>query len=157
MLHITPQSNTVKKFNDLSELTNSVYLKVNDDSKEFQNREHVTFNKIQPNKEDLQALNEITEALVTTQPENTLTPFGGLFGRRNGKPIEKLNGHKGLAKAVSKIINNDILVKRKCIMILKMENPQAKDHYPVTQLNTIYMTITSVIDGCLKEHQVIHQ
>ena len=70
--------------------------------------------------------------------------------------------HKGLAKAVSKIINSDIplpdwLVEGKCVMIPKKENPLAKDHRPITLLNTMYKTITSVIDGQLKEHQVIHQ
>ena len=69
--HITPQTNTSQKFNDLSGLANSIYLKMKDDTKDFKNREHTTFNKIQPNKEDLQALNEIAEALVTTQPETT--------------------------------------------------------------------------------------
>ena len=48
----------------------------------------------------------------------------------------------GLAKAVSKIINNDIpltdwLVAGKCVMILKKENPQAKHHRPITLLNTM--------------------
>ena len=33
--HITPQSNTSQKFNDLSELANSIYLKIKDDTKEF--------------------------------------------------------------------------------------------------------------------------
>ena len=42
-------------------------------------------------------------------------------------------------------------------MIPKKENPQAKDHRPITLLNTMYKTITSVIDGQPKEHQVIHQ
>ena len=63
----------VKKFNDLSELANSIYLKIKDDTKEFKNRKHTTFNKIQPNKEDLQALNEIAEALMTIQPETDPT------------------------------------------------------------------------------------
>ena len=49
--------------------------------------------------------------------------------------------HNGLAKAVSKIINNDIpltdwLVAGKCVMIPKKENPQAKHHRPITLLNT---------------------
>ena len=70
---ITPQSNTSQKFNDLSELANSIYLKIKDDTKEFKNREHTTFNKIQPNKEDLQALNEIAEALMTIQAETDPT------------------------------------------------------------------------------------
>ena len=42
-------------------------------------------------------------------------------------------------------------------MIPEKEKPQAKDHHPITLLNTMYKTITSVIDGQLKEHQVIHQ
>ena len=42
-------------------------------------------------------------------------------------------------------------------MIPKKENPQAKDHRPITLFNTMHKTITSVIDGQLKEHQVIHQ
>ena len=64
--HITPQSKLVK---NSTELANSIYLKIKGNTKEFKNREHTAFNKIQPNKEDLQALNEITKALVTTQPE----------------------------------------------------------------------------------------
>ena len=74
-LHITPQSKTSQTFNYLSELANSIYLKIKDDTKEFKNRENITFNKIQPNKEDLQALNEIAEALVTTQPETDPTLY----------------------------------------------------------------------------------
>jgi len=49
--------------------SNFIHPKIKDDTKEFKNREHTTFHKIKPNKEDLQALNKITEALVTTQPE----------------------------------------------------------------------------------------
>ena len=65
--------------------------------------------------------------------------------------------HKGLAKAANKIINNaiplpDWLVEGKCVMILKKEKPQAKDHRPIRLLNTMYKTITSVIDGQRKEH-----
>ena len=70
--------------------------------------------------------------------------------------------HKGLAKAINKIINNDIpvpdwLVEGKYVMIPNKENPQARDHRPITLLNTMHKTITSVIDGQLKEPQVIHQ
>ena len=70
--------------------------------------------------------------------------------------------HKGLAEAVSTITNNDIplpdwLVEVKWVMIPKKENPQAKDQRPISLLNTKYKTITSVVDGRLKEHQVIHQ
>lgn len=60
---------TSQKFNDLPKLANYIYLKIKVNTKEFKNREHTAFNKIQPNKEDLQALNEITTTLVTTQPE----------------------------------------------------------------------------------------
>ena len=42
-------------------------------------------------------------------------------------------------------------------MIPKKEKPQAKDHRPITLLINMNKTITSVIDGQLKEHQVIHQ
>lgn len=50
--------------------SNFIHPKIKDDTKEFKNREHTTFHKIKPNKEDLQALTDkITEALVTTQPE----------------------------------------------------------------------------------------
>ena len=73
--YITPQSNTSQKFNDLSELANSIYLKIKDDTKEFKNREHTRFYKIQPNKEDLQVLNEIAEALLATQPETNPTLY----------------------------------------------------------------------------------
>lgn len=73
--HFTLQSNTSQKFNDLCELANSIYLRIKDYTKEFKNREHSTFNKIQPNKEDLQALSEIAEALLTIQPETDPTLY----------------------------------------------------------------------------------
>lgn len=38
-------------------------------------------------------------------------------------------------------------------MILKAENPQAKDHRPITLLNTMYKTITPLIDSKVKDHQ----
>lgn len=60
---------TSQKFNDLCALANSIYLKIKDNTKEFKTQEHTTFNNMQPNKEDLQALNENTEALLTTQVE----------------------------------------------------------------------------------------
>ena len=90
---IKPQSNTSKKFNDLSELANSIYLKIKDDYKELKNRELTTFfYKIQPNKEDLQALNEIAEALVTTQPEiNPTLDLNQLCNLCNYCCMEKLH------------------------------------------------------------------
>ena len=42
-------------------------------------------------------------------------------------------------------------------MTPKVENPRAKDHRLITLLNTMYKTITSVIDSKLKEHQDKHQ
>lgn len=69
--------------------------------------------------------------------------------------------HRGLATAINTNMNNDIslpdwLVEGKCVMIPKKENPQAKDHRPITLLNTMYKTITSVIDVKLKDHQEKH-
>lgn len=66
--------------------------------------------------------------------------------------------HEGLAVAVTEIINNEQslpqwLCEEKCIMIPKTKNPKAKDHRPITLLNTMYKLITSVIDGRLKKHQ----
>ena len=42
-------------------------------------------------------------------------------------------------------------------MISKADNPQAKDHRPITLLNTLYKTITSVIDSKVNIHQAHHQ
>ena len=42
-------------------------------------------------------------------------------------------------------------------MIPKKEEPAAKDHRPITCLNTLYKAITSVIDELLKEHEAAHQ
>ena len=42
-------------------------------------------------------------------------------------------------------------------MIPKKEEPAAKDHRPITCLNTLYKAITSVIDELLKEHEATHQ
>ena len=38
-------------------------------------------------------------------------------------------------------------------MISKTENPKAKDHRPITLLNTMYKLITSVMDARLRKHQ----
>ena len=66
--------------------------------------------------------------------------------------------HEGLAIALTKIINNEQslpqwLCEGKCIMIPKTENPKAKDHRPITLLNTMYKLVTSVIDARLRKHQ----
>ena len=42
-------------------------------------------------------------------------------------------------------------------MIPKKEEPAAKDHRPITFLNILYKTITSVIGELLKEHEAAHQ
>ena len=42
-------------------------------------------------------------------------------------------------------------------MIPNKEEPAAKDHRPITCLNTLYKAITSVIDELLKEHEATHQ
>ena len=42
-------------------------------------------------------------------------------------------------------------------MIPKKEEPAAKDHRPITCLNTLYKAITAVIDELLKEHEATHQ
>ena len=63
--------------------------------------------------------------------------------------------HEGIAVASTKIFNNEQalpqwLCEGKCIMIPKTENPKAKDHRPITLLNTMYKLVTSVIDARLR-------
>ena len=43
------------------------------------------------------------------------------------------------------------------MMIPKKEEPTAKDHRPITCLNTLYKAITSGIDELLKEHEATYQ
>lgn len=48
------------------EITDSIYQKVKYDAKDFENREQTTLTKRHPNREELKALNEVAETLVTT-------------------------------------------------------------------------------------------
>ena len=59
--------------------------------------------------------------------------------------------HKDLTSALTQIINSEItlpvwLQEGRCVMIPKKESPSAKDHRPITCLNTTYKAITSVIN-----------
>ena len=73
--------------------------------------------------------------------------------------IKKLTAlHPQIATALTEIINKELslpswLQEGRCIMIPKKEEPTAKDHRPITCLNTLYKAITSVID----EHETTHQ
>ena len=70
--------------------------------------------------------------------------------------------HKDLTSALTQIINSEItllawLQEGRCVMIPKKESPSAKDHRPITCLNTTYKAITSVINDMLNKHEERHQ
>ncbi|XP_068723454.1 uncharacterized protein [Montipora capricornis] len=77
--------------------------------------------------------------------------------------IKKLTAlHPQIATSLTEIINKELslpswLQEGRCIMIPKKEEPAAKDHRPITCLNTLYKAVTSVIDELLKEHEATHQ
>ena len=77
------------------------------------------------------------------------------------RPIWETENEVNL-QAFDTIVNNEIplpkwLVTGKCVTIPKADNPQAKDHRPIALLNTLYKTVTSVIDSKLNIHQAHHQ